>query len=159
MRFKMIIFLVVFLALIDFSSSLSATINIPEKYVNVNAGERIYFEIQVKYPENPQRKDLRLTYEIFNIYGELISEAKVLKAIETQASFVDFLIIPDNAESGLYKINVKIKDYQLLNEEVSSTFNVHKGNIEELKIYFFILLASIFFIGFLVILNLRRGKK
>ena len=74
-------------------SALSIVVHVPEKYTDVVAGERFYFEIEIKYPENPSRKDLRLNYEIMKD-NEVIAQAKVLKAIETQASFMDFIVIP-----------------------------------------------------------------
>ena len=156
---KFFIFLFLFVFSLSFSSSLSAVVHVPEKYTDVNAGERFYFEVSVKYPENPQRKDLRLTYEVLNLDGELVSQSKALKAIETQASFVDFLVIPESTDSGLHTINVRIEDYELLSEEVSSSFNVKGNKLEELQVYFFILLGAIFFVGFLVVLNLKGVKK
>ncbi|MCH7850130.1 MAG: hypothetical protein IH845_00620, partial [Nanoarchaeota archaeon] len=36
-------------------SALSIVVHVPEKYVDVQAGERFYFEIEIKYPENPSR--------------------------------------------------------------------------------------------------------
>jgi len=77
-------------------SALSLVVHVPEKYTDVHAGERVYFEIEVKYPENPTRKDLRLNYDILKD-NAIISQAQVLKAIETQASFIDFIVIPEGA--------------------------------------------------------------
>jgi len=34
-------------------AALSISVHVPEKYTDVEAGERFYFEIDVKYPENP----------------------------------------------------------------------------------------------------------
>ena len=116
-----------------FVSALSVVVHVPEKYSNVQAGERFYFEIELKYPENPSRKDLRLNYEILK-NGEIIAQSKVLKAIETQASFIDFIVIPETADSGLYIIKVKIFDYDDLSEEVSASFQVVENNSEKIKI-------------------------
>ncbi len=89
----LIILLILILGLLSltFISALSVIVHVPEKYTDVVAGERFYFEIEVKYPENPSRKDLRLNYEILKD-NEIIAQAKVLKAIETQASFMDFIL-------------------------------------------------------------------
>ena len=120
-------------------SALNIAVHVPEKYTDVQAGERFYFEIEVKYPENPSRKDLRLNYEILKD-NEIIAQSKVLKAIETQASFIDFIVIPKSAEKGLHLIKVKISDYGGLNEEVEASFQVVKRG-GQLKLYFFILLG------------------
>ncbi len=105
------------------ASALSIVVHVPEKYTDVHAGERFYFEIEVKYPENPSRKDLRLEYEIKKD-DEIIAHSKVLKAVETQASFIDFIVIPESADDGMHIINVKISDYETLSEEVSASFHV-----------------------------------
>ena len=110
-------------------SALSLVVHVPEKYTDVTAGERFYFEIDVKYPENPSRKDLRLEYEILTQDGELVSQAKALKAVETQASFIDFIVIPAVVGGGMHIINVKVKDYETLSEEYSQFLK----EIEEIK--------------------------
>lgn len=134
--------------------ALSIGIHIPERYTDVKAGERVYFEIDVKYPENPIRKDLRLQYKITKD-GKTIAQSKVLKAIETQASFIDFIVIPESADNGLHTIQAEISDYADLEKEVSATFHVtSKGS--ELMIYFFILLGAIILVGGLVAWQMMR---
>ena len=138
-------------------SALSVVVHVPEKYTDVNAGERFYFEIEIKYPENPSRKDLRLNYNILRD-DEVIAQSKVLKAIETQASFIDFIVIPESAETGLYIIKVDVSDYEVLSEEVSASFNVaSRGG--QLKTYFFILLGATVLVGILVVINMLMGRK
>jgi hypothetical protein len=88
---------------------MSASVYIPEKYDLVSSGERIYFEVEIKYPENYLRKDLTFNYTIF-YEGETVVKSKVLKAVETQISFIDDLVIPDNSESGAYELDVEISD-------------------------------------------------
>ena len=139
-------------------SALSVVVHVPEKYTDVQAGERFYFEIEVKYPENPSRKDLRLNYEIVNEENNVIAQSKVLKAIETQASFIDFIVIPESAEKGLHIIKVKISDYTDLSEEVSASFHVVSVG-GKIKTYFFILLGAVILVGLLVVINIIMGKK
>lgn len=149
-----VFFLVLSASRISVIHALDVTVRIPEKYTNIVAGERIYFEIDLKYPENRTRKDLRMEYEITN-QGETVAQAKVLKAIETQSAFTDFLVIPESAENGLYKLNIKILDYENLNEESFTTFSVtEKGN--ELRIYFVILLSAISIFGLVVIWEIKK---
>lgn len=140
-------------------SALSIVVNVPEKYTDVMAGERFYFEIEVKYPENPSRKDLRLNYEILTSDGDVVAQSKVLKAIETQASFIDFIVIPESAEKGMHIIKVKIKDYESLSEEVEASFHVTSGGFNQIKTYFFILLGVIVLVGILVIINIVLSRK
>jgi hypothetical protein len=139
-------------------SALSVVVHVPEKYTDVVAGERFYFEIEVKYPENPSRKDLRLNYEILKD-GELIAQSKVLKAIETQASFMDFIVIPESADSGMHVIKVKISDYESLSEEVEASFHVVSRSGGQIKMYFFILLGVVILVGILVVVSIVLGKR
>jgi len=139
-------------------SALSIVVHVPEKYTDVQAGERFYFEIEIKYPENPSRQDLRLGYEIVDEENNVIAQSKVLKAIETQASFIDFIVIPESAETGLYLIKIGISDYTDLSEEVEASFNVvQRGG--QLKLYFFILLGVIIVVGILVVVNIIITKR
>ena len=142
---------------ISFVSALSIVVHVPEKYTDVQAGERFYFEIEIKYPENPSRKDLRLNYEILKD-EEVIAQSKVLKAVETQASFIDFIVIPESADSGLHIIKVKISDYEVLSEEVSASFQVVSKGSGPVKTYFFILLGATILVGILVVINIMIGK-
>ncbi len=139
-------------------SALSVVVHVPEKYTDVIAGERFYFEIEVKYPENPSRKDLKLNYEILKD-GEIIAQSKVLKAIETQASFMDFIVIPESAEKGMHIIKVKIADYEDLSEEVEASFQVTSGSGGQIKMYFFILLGVVILVGILVVVNIVISKR
>jgi hypothetical protein len=162
MKSKLCLFFIVlilsnFISIVSVSA-LSIVVHVPEKYTDVQAGERFYFEIEVKYPENPQRKDLRLNYEILTTDGEVIAQSKVLKAIETQASFMDFIVIPESANSGMHIIKVKISDYESLSEEIEASFHITKSG-SEIKIYFFILLGVIIFVGILVFISIIIKKK
>jgi len=139
-------------------SALSVVVHVPEKYTDVRAGERFYFEIEIKYPENPSRKDLRLNYEILK-GDEVIAQSKVLKAVETQASFIDFIVIPESAEKGLHVIKVKISDYEVLSEEVEASFHVTSAGSNQIKIYFFILLGVVILVGILVVVDIILSRK
>jgi len=131
--------------------ALNLVIHIPEKYLEVVAGERLTFELEIKYPENVGRKDLRLTYQIKN-GNEIVSESKVLKAIETQSSFMDYMVIPESLEVGTYTITNKVQDYENLNEQVSADFRVVKGKADLMK-YIYILGVAIGIVDVLVIVE------
>ena len=154
------IFLFVFsFVSMSFVSSLSLAVHIPEKYTEVSAGERFYFEIEVKYPENPERKDLRLNYEILTLDGEIIAQSKVLKAIETQASFMDFIVMPESAKKGMHTIRVAVSDYEDLSEEVEASFYITAGTDEQIKFYFFLLLGVVVLLAILVVIFLIRSSR
>ncbi len=138
--------------------ALSLTAHVPEKYTNVNAGDRFYFELDIKYPENPSRKDLRLTYQILE-GSTVIAESKVLKAVEAQTSFIDFIVIPDNAKGGIYTIKVTVADYGNLSEQTSATFYVVSKPSDQIKLYFLLLLGAIGLVGMLVLVNIYLVKR
>jgi hypothetical protein len=151
--------ILIFVCIPDYVTSLSISVHVPEKYTVVNAGDRFYFEVDVKYPENPRRKDLQLEYTITDSRGNVISQSKAVKAIETQASFVDFIVIPDDVKTGLYYINVKVSDYGTLSQEVNSTFQVKEKKSDQTRIYFLILLIAILILSVLVVTQMVRSKK
>lgn len=139
------------------ASALSVVVHVPEKYTNVLAGDRFYFEVDIQYPENPSRKDLRLEYDILE-NGEVIAQSKLLKAVETQASFMDYIVIPTTAKSGLYDVSVNITDYADLNETASASFHVDAVN-NNLLYYFLALFAAIVAFGVFVMVEIRNISK
>lgn len=153
-----LILIVFFLSAALEARALSVEVYVPEKYTIVEAGERFYFEIDIKYPENPKRKDLRMIYQIKK-NDKLIAESKFLKAVETQASFMDFVVMPENAEKGLYHINVIVSDYENLDEEISATFNVVKSKQKEIQTYFFVILGSVIFVAILLFIQIALMKR
>jgi len=165
MMFGLIDFLILVIVAFLLTKSIFALnliIHIPEKYLEVVAGDRLNFELEIKYPENINRKDLRFTYQIKK-GDQVITETKALKAIENQSSFIEYLPIPETVEVGTYTIVNKIQDYEKLNEEVSANFRVIKGKDDLVK-YFYILLtvvgivASLVVIQFFIILQIRKNQ-
>lgn len=138
------------------TDALTINIHIPERYTDVSAGERVYFEVDIKFPENPSRRDLQLFYEIEHD-GEVVAQAQFLKAIETQASFIDYIVLPESASTGLHTIRANIQDYQELDEEVSATFFVTAR--PSIVVYFYILLGAIASVGVLVVWQMIRISK
>lgn len=140
--------------------ALSITAHISDQSVEVIGGDRLYFEIDIKYPENPRRKDLRLEYQIVE-GGEVIASEKVLRAIETQASFLDYIVVPQSVQSGTKELRVIIEDYETLHREVSSSFHVLKGK-NQVEVYFFIIIGAVLLVAVLVVMQIltanRRAK-
>lgn len=158
MKKLLLIIVILFNFIMPTASALSVATHVPEKYTNVQAGERFYFDIEIKYPENPSRKDLRLNYEILKD-DEIIAQAKVLKAVETQASFIDFIVIPETAETGLHIIKIKISDYEDLSEEVEASFHVIGKESDQIMLYLFIILGAVILVAILVVINIVIGRK
>lgn len=132
--------------------ALNIAVRIGDQYTEVIGGDRLYFEVEIKYPENPRRKDLRIEYEIRE-NDEVVASEQVLRAVETQASFLDYIVVPESANGGIHELKVIIEDYEVLHEEVSATFQVLKGH-DQVRTYFFILLGAILLVGVLVMIQI-----
>lgn len=135
---------------------LELSINVPEKYQRVQAGEMLQFEVELKNIEKVGRHDIQLDYYIKK--NEItITHRRELKAVETQASFLSSIKVPEETLPGIYNIEVEI------NEEESSiaTFYVQSSDIGQIRTYLIILIISIFIIGGIIAWELHRlvGKK
>ena len=156
--------LFVLLLFSNLASAMTITVNIPAKYSEVIAGEVVYFETEVKWPENTARKDLRIEYSIKDQAGQEIAYLKVLKAIETQASFMDSISIPESTKAGTYKIFVTMTDYSELNQEVVASFKISKKLGDSFNFYLLIILGIVGLIAILVLFELfilikKTGRK
>lgn len=147
--FLVSIFIISF-ALARSVSAMSITVSIPEKYGEVEVGEKVYFETEVKWPENVGRKDLRIEYSVEDKDGKEVAYLKVLKAIETQASFMDSIAISDSTPPGLYKIIAKFSDYGNLYQEVTASFQVDRGGVKS-QTFIYIIIGLIFVILLFII--------
>ena len=144
-KYSAILFIFLFMAMAAlpcFASAMSITIGISEKYSEIKAGEKVYFETEVKWPENIGRKDLRIEYSVKDKDGNEVAYLKVLKAIETQASFMDSISISESTAPGMYKISAKISDYKDFNQEVTASFNVAKGG-NNIQMYLFVIIGML----------------
>lgn len=156
---KIILIILIVLSIPKTSRALNAAVHIPDKYTDVQPGDQLYFQLDVKYPENPTRIDLRLNYAIADESGKTIAEAQVLKAVETQSSFMDYLAIPEDASPGIHKINISIRDYGKLNENAGASFQVSSNKMERSTIYFIISMSSVFLLAVLVVFDLFKKRK
>ncbi len=71
---------------------------------------------------------------------------------------MDFIVIPESAETGLYVINIKVSDYDRLSEEVSASFHVVREKGAQIKIYFLIVLGAVIFVALLVITQIYMAR-
>lgn len=159
MMLKIFLIIIIILSVPSSARALNAVVHIPEKYMDVEAGDRLYFQLDVKYPENPTRIDLRLNYDVIGEDGKKVAEAQALKAIETQSSFMEFVVLPDSIPSGPHKINIAIKDYGDLSEKVGTSFMVSNKKLDRSTLYFIISMSSVFLLAILVIFDIARKRK
>lgn len=141
------------------AGAINLAVRINDEYTQVIAGDRLSFEVDIKWPENSTRQDLRVEYQIIDpssddgYEGSVIASAKVLRAVETQTSYLDYIVVPENADSGKKVLKVVIEDYKDLNQEIFATFNVLKG-ANQIENYFYILIGAMGFVVILVVAEL-----
>jgi len=149
-----VIVLISLLTSVQMVSALEVSISIPDKYQKVQAGERLFFEVQLKNIENAGRHDISLDY-IVKKNDVIITSRRELKAVETQASLLASIKIPEETTSGIYDIEIKIND-----EFVSqSSFFVKSSELAEVKIYLLLLTIAIIIIGILIFWELHKLNK
>lgn len=151
--FSMLIILILFTNLV---LAMAVTVNIPEKYSEVQAGEKVYFETDVKWPENTQRSDLRIEYNLKDKNGNEIAYLKVLKAIETQASFMDSISIPESTKSGTYTLFLTLTDYKELNQEVAASFKVIKKQTDNKGYYLAVIVVVLIIVSIILIFSYKK---
>jgi len=135
-------------------SALDVSLSIPDKYQKVQAGERLFFEVQLENIESAGRHDISLDY-IIKKNDVVITSRRELKAVETQASFLGSIKVPEETISGTYDIEVKVND-----ESVSqSSFFVKSSELAQVKIYLLLLTIVIIIIGFLIFWELHKLNK
>lgn len=122
--------------------AMSVSVNISDTNLVAHAGDRLYFTGDIKYPENRARQDLRIKYEIIQ-HNIVLAEASVLKAVETQVQFFDYIVVPVSIQSGKAELRMSISDYDSLHNAVSVSFDVVEGS-DQVKLYLFIIIMFVF---------------
>ncbi|OGG62182.1 hypothetical protein A3C87_01160 [Candidatus Kaiserbacteria bacterium RIFCSPHIGHO2_02_FULL_49_34] len=150
---KAVVALLLFFVSAPSVSAFSLTTRIGDQSTELKAGDRLYFDVEIKWPENDRRQDLRVEYQILS-EGTVIASEKVLRAVETQASFLDYIVVPQNATEGMKMLSVILETYdQSLKENISATFYVAAAE-NKMLIYFIILAAAIALVIMLVIVQI-----
>ncbi|MBT3642749.1 hypothetical protein HN604_02240 [archaeon] len=160
MKNSAILVLAILLMSIPSALAISITMHVQEEYTTVQTGEKLYYDVEVKYPENPlgNREDVTFTIQIIS-NEEVIAESKLLKAIETQISFTDYILIPETAKSGQATIKVQVENFDALSEDIQTTFYITKNSENDFKYYFKILLIVIILIGAIIIAEIYYFRK
>lgn len=158
-NFPKIIFFSVFLVLFItfemlFAKSLDISVSIPEKYQEIIAGDTLNFQIQLENPLQAGREDIILEYSIKK-NDILVNYKKELKAIETQASFLSTIQVPEETLPGIYDLVVEVNS----NNSATSLFHVKSSEIGQIKTYLIILISAIIVIGVLISFELYKLRK
>ncbi len=109
--------------------SFNVEIELPASYQNVASGSEVWFTIKLLNLANTQRMDVTLNYDIVDSNGQSIVHNSKTVAIETQASFVADLKIPENTPAGEYNVNVVVSS-SLGDSKASSALKVSSKKID-----------------------------
>lgn len=151
-----------FLMLVFFSLKLVMPLDVIASFpseAEVKAGEKIYFEVDVRYPENFERKDLYIVHSVKDMSGKEVLNFQSLRAIQNRISFVDSVFIPSNFETGNYVFEIDVMEGEKKLGEAGLTFFVLNEEEISFKQAFYILFSSMVFITFLVVLDIIKSGR
>jgi uncharacterized membrane protein len=124
-------------------------IDLPDTYKNVNPGAEVWFTIKLLNLANTDRIDVTLKYDLIDENSNVLVTKTKTVAIETQASFVADLKVPDKTKPGNYYVLVNM-DSPLGNSSSKASFKVVTSKSNMLLYYYItgliILILIIFFI-------------
>jgi hypothetical protein len=131
-------------------------VDIPSDYKQVAAGDKIWFTTKLLNLADVGRRDVTLTYKVTdNKQNVLVSKSETV-AVQTQASFVGSLEIPQNAPTGDYILSVFLNSVgESRGIETQSSFRIVK-NATDKKPYYYIG-GGIIALVIIILLGLR-GK-
>lgn len=137
-----------------FVQALDVSITIPDKYQTVTAGDTLNFQIQIENIAEAGRKDISLEYYIKK--GDIIiNYKKEIKAVETQASFLSTIQVPEETLPGVYDLVVNINS----NKTATSMFRVKSSEIGQIRNYLILLTAAVFIVGILITWELHKLRR
>ena len=133
---------------------LEVSVFVPEKYQRVQAGEMLQFQTSIKNIARSGRHDIQLDYFIKK--NEItITNRRELKAVETQASFLASIKVPEETLPGIYNIEVQINE----EESALATFYVKSSEVGQIRTYLIILIIAIVLVGGMISWQLHRLTK
>jgi len=137
------------------ASALTISFSIPSQYQEVRPGNPLYMQTEIKWPENTIKQDLTVEYSVKGQKSnEDIAYLKVLRAIDTQASFLDSILIPSGTKPGVYITYENISNSGNLSEQTAASFNVVQGDPDIFRTYLFVIGGVVGLISILVITEL-----
>jgi len=132
-------------------------VKIAENYKSITTGENIWFTTKIMNLGGTERMDITLKYSILDEKSNIIAEKSETMAIETQASFVGNLKVPDNAEKGDYNLNVELFVNNNKEAESYDSFKINKKNNKNLY-YLIAGIMTLLFLALLIYLCIKSKK-
>ncbi len=158
--FLLIIGILIINLIIQISSQVNTSSNIEVEiqsdYKTSSPGDEIWFTVKLMNLADVGRRDVILEYLIYDSNNEKILSKSEAVAIETQASFVNSIQLPQNINEGNYILRVNLISTE--KEQISGTevsFNILKNNQNKFLLGYIITGIILLIIISLIIL---RGK-
>jgi len=131
-------------------------VDIPSSYDVVEPGSEIHFTTKIFNLAGEDRMDVSLRYEVTDEDGEMIISKSETMAIETQASFVGSLKIPDDAAEGSYVLCVTLLVHDVEEAKGENSFQVVK---EENKVVYYTYVVIISIVSLVLLVYLASKSK
>lgn len=131
-------------------------LEIPPKYLYIEAGENISATISIYNLGNTGGVNVELHTTILNSRGEKIIEESETVAVETKISFIRFFKLPEDIEDGRYVLYTRVI-YDGKTASASAWFNIGKKPLFNIKNILFV--VALVIILFLIIFIRREIKK
>lgn len=147
----------------DSVSAANLAVRIQNAAQEVVGGDRLYFDVDMDYPENTIDKTVTLEYQIFDGEDLILSE-KSERGIGKRISFTDYMIVPTSVTSGTKTLIITVHGSSSGLEEVASgTFRVLKGR-DQITLYGWIILvasipATVLLIVQIIFMRIKAHKK
>jgi hypothetical protein len=129
-------------------------VEIPDEYRHIEGGD-VYVSFSLFNLENQERKDITIEYWVMGPEGEFGRMTETL-AIETQASLVRSITVPEHAVDGRYSIQGRVLYGEGKEQLSSATFYIEQPETFDSRWLYYG--AGIFGILILVLILFRSSK-
>jgi len=119
------------------ASSFNIQITIPNDYKIMHPGEELMASIKLVNLGSSGREDVFLDYWITGPEQNVILQRKETVAVETQANFIRFFDIPEDAGLGKYCLHFKVTDFNGKESTAEHSFEVAQTHIDRQVSYWF----------------------
>jgi hypothetical protein len=129
---------------------------IPETYESVNSGKTLLFTSKVLNLANNQRIDVTLKFDVLDSNKNLIATKSETVAIETQASFVREIKIPENTLPGKYTLHTELIYQDKKEAEADNSFSIINPNNKKTNYWLIFIVGAI--ILMMIYISLKSKK-
>ena len=135
------------------------SLEISQRFKAVSAGDDIAFAVTIFNLGSPGRVDVKIIYLLKDLENNVISESSELVAVETRASFLKNVHVPEYLKPGKYVLSAEVH-YDGTVGMSSDTFAVvKKPEVRNTFLILVIVLCIILFIALLVWFIIYRYRK